>query len=104
MPFYTITIDFILGLPKSKEGYNSIILVTYKFSKKVTLILGKKTWIAKQWAEALLNCLWLVDWGLPKVILFDQDRKFLSEFWSTLFNRLGVQLLYSTAYHLQTDG
>src|SRR5438045_8945624 len=41
---------------------------------------------------------------LVKVILSDRDRKFLSEFWSALFTRLGVQLLYSTAYHPQTDG
>jgi len=78
--------------------------VTCKFSKRVTLIPGKKTWSAKQWAEALLDRLYLADWGLPKVILSDRDRKFLSEFWSALFTRLGVQLLYSTAYHPQTDG
>src|SRR5438045_4273268 len=78
--------------------------VTCIFSKRVTLIPGKKTWSVKQWAEALLERLWLADWGLPKIILSDQDKKFLSDFWSTLFKRLGVQLLYATAYHPQTDG
>jgi hypothetical protein len=38
------------------------------------------------------------------VIILDRDRKFLSAFWKQLFTRLGVSLLYSTAWHPQTDG
>lgn len=38
------------------------------------------------------------------MIITDRDRKFLSELWKRLFKRLGVSLLYSTAYHSQTDG
>jgi hypothetical protein len=38
------------------------------------------------------------------VILSDRNKKFLSDLWSALFKHLGVQLLYSTAYHPQTDG
>ena len=38
------------------------------------------------------------------MILSDRDRKFLSQLWTGLFERLGADLLYSTAYHPQTDG
>jgi len=61
----------VLALPKSKNGFDTVMSVTCKFSKRVTLIPGKKTWSAKQWAEALLERLWLADWGLPKIILSD---------------------------------
>ena len=37
-------------------------------------------------------------------MISDQDRKFLGELWQALFKRLDVALLYSTAYHPQTDG
>ena len=104
VPFHTITIDFILALPKTKGGFDCVMSVTCKYSKQITLIPGKTTWSAKQWAEALLERLWVADWGLPKVILSDRDRKFLSELWTSLFERLGVELFYSTAYHPQTDG
>ena len=97
-PFHTITIDFILALPSSGD-FNAVMSVTDKFSKRVTLIPGKDDWTAAQWAEALLDQLWLADWGLPKVIISDRDRKFLSNFWTALFKKLGVQLFYSIAYH-----
>lgn len=54
--------------------------------------------------DVLLDRLDIADWGYPKLIITDRDRKFLSELWKRLFRRLGVSLLYSTAYHPQTDG
>lgn len=88
----------------SKEGYNALMSVTCKFSKRVTLIEGKDTWTAKEWAHAFLTRLDLVDWGFLGELITDRDPKFLSRFWTVLFKKLGVKLLYSTAYHPQTDG
>ena len=48
VPFFTLTLDFVLALPLTKQGYNAIMLVTCKFSKRVTLIEGADTWSAKQ--------------------------------------------------------
>ena len=105
VPFQTITLDFILALPVSEnDEFDCIMSVTCKFSKRVTFIPGKSTWTAAQWAIALLDRLAIGDWGIPGVIITDRDRKFLSELWSTIFEKLGVNLLYSTAYHPQTDG
>ncbi len=78
--------------------------VTDKFTDKVTTMSGKSTYTAKDLAERLLICLQKLDWGYPKAIISDRDRKFLSQFWTTLFTKLGVDLMYSTAYHPQTDG
>jgi hypothetical protein len=96
--------DFILALPKTKDGFDCAMGVTCKYSKRVTVVPGKSTWEAKDWADALLERLWLMDWGLPKRFISDRDSKFVSEFWKRLFTRLGVQMLYSTAWHPQTDG
>ena len=78
--------------------------VTDKFGKRLTYVPGKSTWTAQEWAIALLDCLYLGDWGIPKVLLSDRDLKFLSELWKAIFDKLGVKLLYLTAYHPQTDG
>ena len=47
VPFFTLTLDFVLVFPLSKEKYNAIISVTYKLSKRVTLIEGTDTWSAE---------------------------------------------------------
>ena len=105
IPFHTLTIDFILALPVSRVGqFNAAMPVTCKFTKRVTIVLGKDTWSAAEWGEAFLDQLDIGDWGIPKIIISDRDRKFMSGFWRAVFTRLGVRLLYSTAYHPQTDG
>ena len=78
-PFYTLTIDFILALPESEpDGFDCIITATYKLSKAITLLPGKSTWIATDWAIKLLNRLAELGWGLPRAIISDRDRKFVS--------------------------
>ena len=104
VPFHTLAMDFILGLPLSKAGEDCIMSVTCKFSKLLTLIAGKTTFSAQDWAYLLLQRILLINWGIPKAIISDRDPKFLSDFWRELFEQLRVKLLYSTAYHPQTDG
>ena len=105
-PFHTISIDYIMGLPTSPppEGYNIVLSVTDKFSKAVTFIPGKKTMTGEDWALSLMDRLLLLNWGLPRAIISDRDRKFVAGLWRGLFKQLKVDLMYSTAYHPQTDG
>ena len=42
--------------------------------------------------------------GLPEVILSDCDHRFTGKFWESLFDLLGMDLRFNTAYHPQTDG
>lgn len=99
-----LTLDFVLARLLTKQGFNAIISVTCKFSKWVTLLKRVNTWSAEQWVQVFLQRLDLIDWGLPREPITDRDPKFLSKFWAELFAKLGVKLLYSTAYHPQTNG
>lgn len=93
VPFFVLTLDFVLALLLTKEKLNAIMLVTCKFSKRVTLIKGVNTWSAEDWAHGFLKRLDLIDWGLPKKLITDYNPKFLSRFWKILFAKLGVKLL-----------
>lgn len=42
--FYTLTLDFILALLVKVKGFNTIILVTFKYFKTVTFIPRKDIW------------------------------------------------------------
>ena len=42
--------------------------------------------------------------GLPEVIISDRDPHFTGKFWRSLFDLLGTDLRFSTAFHPQTDG
>ncbi|SLM39755.1 reverse partial [Lasallia pustulata] len=102
IPFRTIAMDFILGLPETEEEFDVALPVTDKCSKRVTLLPGKNTYKAEDWATILLKG--LTDWGIPDAIITDRDPKFMSEFWKELATKLKIEMLTSTAYHPQTDG
>jgi len=39
--YYYVIIDFIIGFFLLRNGYNTLLIVIYKFSKKVTTVSGK---------------------------------------------------------------
>lgn len=79
VPYHTITLDFILVLPTSDKGYNTILLLIDKYTKKVSLPLDKATYLIADWARMLIDRLDLVNWGISKAIISDRDLKFLSD-------------------------
>ena len=101
--FHTIIIDFILTLSVSRDELNITMFVICKFTKRLTLVVDKKTWFVAEWEIALIDRLNIVDWNISKIIISNRDRKFLSDMWTAIFKQLEVRLLYSTAYYFQID-
>src|SRR5207248_1883134 len=104
IPFHTIAMDFIIGLPTTPSGDNMLLTITDKFTKRVALLAGRDTNTAGDWAVKVIDRLQEADWGIPRAIISDRDSKFMSEFWKTTFNKLSISMLTATAYHPQTDG
>lgn len=98
IPLSTLAFDFITGLPVSRTGYTACLTITCKTTKYVRLLLGMDTWAAEQWADAYFIHVWS-DWGHPDVIISDRDPKFLSGFWTQLFERAKTRLAFTTAHH-----
>jgi hypothetical protein len=101
--FDQITMDFITDLPPTARGYDSVLTIVDRCTKLVRFVPLVKNASAKDVALAFRRS-WYRQFGLPRVIVSDRDSKFLSHFWQALWQALGTDLRFSTAFHPQTDG
>ncbi|GKD68132.1 reverse transcriptase, partial [Tanacetum coccineum] len=96
-----LSIDFIESLPMS-QGKSALLVVVDKLSKYAHFLPISHPFSASQVAQLILDNVYKLH-GLPKTIVSDRDKVFMSLFWQSLFKMLQVKLKLSTAYHPQTD-
>ena len=99
-----LTIDFIVGLPKS-QGYDAILMVVDQLLKEKHYKL--RTEEGKTNVEATAAMFICYVWcyhGLPVSLTFDQSPQFSSKIWNLLCRFLEIKAKLLPAWNSKTDG
>jgi hypothetical protein len=98
-----VGMDFIMGLPRTQKGYDSIWVIVDRLTKVAHFIPVKMTYTGCQLVELYISRIVCLH-GVPKKIVSDKGTQFTSKFWEKLHESTDTKLNFSSACHPQTDG
>jgi len=94
--------DFIVGLPPTQKGFNSILVIVDRLTKSAHFILVRSNYHPCDCVEFYFSQIVRLH-GVPRTIISDQGPQFTTRFLEHLHSLLGTKLVHSSAYHLQTS-
>ena len=98
-----ISMDFIVGLPCSQKGHDSIWVIVDRLTKVAHFILVKIAYTADKLADLYIDNILHLH-GAQKTIVLNRGPQFTTKYWKSFHKAMGTTLDYSTAFHPQTDG
>ena len=75
--------DFVVGLPRTFEGYDAIWVVVDRLTKSAHFILIKVTFSVERLVQIYVANIVRLH-GVPLSIISDRDPRFTSQFWIKL--------------------
>jgi hypothetical protein len=102
-PWHTVIFDFIVKLPKTSRGNDSICVFVDKLTKLLHFVACKEEVFAKELAELYVDHVFRLH-GLSREFITDRDPRFTSAFWQEVTVLLGSGTVMSFSFHPQTDG
>jgi hypothetical protein len=94
--------DFIVGLPRTQLGYDSIWVIVDRLTKVAHFIPIKTTYSGPQLEELYISRI-VYQHGVLKKIVSDRGTQFTSKFWERLHETLDTELCFIFAYHPQSE-
>ena len=90
--------DFIVGLPRTAKGYDSIWVIINRLTKIAHFHPVRVKYTVATYAELYIACILSLH-GVPKTIVSDRGPQFVAKFWEALHKSLCTKLLHNLAYH-----
>jgi hypothetical protein len=107
-PWTSVTMDFIVKLPKSREPgsarlCDTILVIVDRLTKGAKFVATEESITAEECAYEVTKAL-VSEHGVPEEFITDRDKLFTSKYWTTFLAKLGVKKKLSTSFHPETDG
>jgi hypothetical protein len=83
-----ICMDFIVGLPRTAKGYDSIWVIVDRLTKIAHFLSVRVKYIVATYAELYIARILSLH-GVPKTIVSDRGPQFVSKIWEELHKSLG---------------
>ena len=99
----SMSMDFIVKLPKTAAGHDSILVFVDRLTKMVHLVPTTEALDARGFAVLFVNNVVRLH-GLPATLISDRGPQFNNKFWESTCELLGMDKRMSSAFHPQTDG
>jgi hypothetical protein len=98
-----ISIDHICDLPDTPEGYDRILVIVCRGTKRVHLLKCMKSDTSQTLFQRFFNFYFPLH-GIPTSILSDRDTLFTASDWQSIWNKLETRLKMASTGFPQTDG
>jgi hypothetical protein len=90
--------DFIVRLPRTQAGYDSIWVIVDRLTKVAHFIPVKTTYSGAKLAELYMSRI-VCSHGVPNKIVSNRGSQFTSMFWEKLHESMDIKQNFSSAYH-----
>jgi hypothetical protein len=97
-----ISMDFVVGLPRTPMRNDSIWVIVYRLTKVAHFVPVKVTFGTERLANLYVEHILRLH-GAPKITVSDRGPQFVAKFWRSFHRLMGTTLNYSTTFHPQTD-
>ncbi|WRX21059.1 Reverse transcriptase domain - like 10 [Theobroma cacao] len=98
-----VTMDFVLGLPRTQSGKDAIWVIMDRLTKSVHFLAIHSTYSIEKLVKLHIDEAVRLHRVLVSIVS-NRDPRCTSRFWPKFQEALGTKLRFSTAFHLQTNG
>ena len=95
-----ISMDFIIGLPTTQKGFDSIWVIVDHLTKFAHFIPVKTNYRPYDYATLYITHIVRLH-GIPRTIVSDRGSQFTARFWDHLHKQLGTNIVRSSAITLR---
>jgi hypothetical protein len=95
--------DFMGGFRTTRKRCDYLFVVVDRFNKMCIVVPFINNIKGKEVENMFFEQVWVL-FGLPRSIISNRDTRFLSAFWTTLWEKMDTKLKKSTTFHPQPYG